>query len=247
MPKVNIYLPDDLAEAVKDADVPVSAVCQRALEHAVRRVTAVREITAGPLPAGLTDHPVVNFTRRAMTVLRSAQAAAQAEQAGQVHTGHLLAGLLADGRMAVHVLTALDITPRQVSADLASRGPDRGGALSSGDAAAAAEAVFSPEAAAALELAMTESSGLGNHYVGSEHLLLGLISEPHGVAGQVLRSLGADPRVTRRTVAAALAGWGAAVEARQDGGEQAGLAAAVRSELQPLLDRIDRLEHLVGS
>ena len=43
MPKINVYLPDELAQAVKEAGVPVSAVCQRALEQAVRRVTAIRE------------------------------------------------------------------------------------------------------------------------------------------------------------------------------------------------------------
>jgi post-segregation antitoxin (ccd killing protein) len=51
MPKINVYLPDDLAEAVRDAGVPVSAVCQRALEQAVRRVTAVRELCADSKPA----------------------------------------------------------------------------------------------------------------------------------------------------------------------------------------------------
>jgi post-segregation antitoxin (ccd killing protein) len=44
MPKINVYLPDELAEAVKAAGVPVSAVCQRALEEAVKRMTALREV-----------------------------------------------------------------------------------------------------------------------------------------------------------------------------------------------------------
>jgi ATP-dependent Clp protease ATP-binding subunit ClpA len=261
MPKVNVYLPEDLAEAVKDAGVPVSAVCQRALEQAVRRVTAIREIAAGALPAGRSDPPVVNFTKRAMTALQSAQAAAQAGGLARLHTEHLLAALLAGDNMAVRVLTALEITPQQISAGLV--GPesaDAGSAASpppDGDAIAAAEAGFSPEAATALELAATESSGLGNNYVGCEHLLLGLIDEPNGVAGRVLRSLGADMRVTRRTVAAALAGWSAGVAAHQEppaadaagrtpGGQPVHIAAVIQSELEPVLARIDRLERLVA-
>ena len=42
MPKINVYLPDELADAVRDAQVPVSAICQTALEHAVREVSALR-------------------------------------------------------------------------------------------------------------------------------------------------------------------------------------------------------------
>lgn len=261
MPKVNIYLPDGLAEAVKDAGVPVSAVCQRALEQAVRRVTAIREIAAAALPAGRSDPPVVNFTTRAMTVLRSAQAAAQAGGLAELRTEHVLTALLAEDNMAVRVLTALEITPQQISAELADREPAGTGPAASrppdGEAITAAEAGFSPQAATALELAATESSGLGNHYVGCEHLLLGLIGEPDGVAGRVLRSLGADMRVTRRTVAAALAGWSAGVAAHQErsagnaagltpGGEPGQIAAAIQSELEPVLARIERLERLAA-
>jgi post-segregation antitoxin (ccd killing protein) len=47
VPKINVYLPDELAEAVKEAGVPVSAVCQRALEQAVRRITSIRESAGG--------------------------------------------------------------------------------------------------------------------------------------------------------------------------------------------------------
>jgi ATP-dependent Clp protease ATP-binding subunit ClpC len=266
MPKVNIYLPDDLAEAVKDAGVPVSAVCQRALEHAVRRVTAIREIVAGvPDAVGTSDPPVVSLTKRAMTVLQSAQAAAQADGPAEMRTEHLLSALVAGDNMAVRVLTALEITPQQIRSDLASRERGRAESAASrspdGDASAAIKAGVGPQAATALELATTESSGLGNNYVGCEHLLLGLIGEPDGVAGHVLRSLGADLRVTRRTVAAALAGWGAGFVAHEQrtagqgaslppGGpaaQPAGqladqLSAAIKTELGPVLARIEQLE-----
>jgi ATP-dependent Clp protease ATP-binding subunit ClpA len=239
MPKINVYLPDDLAEAVRDAGVPVSAVCQRALEQAVRRVTAIREIAAGPAPG---DVPAVNFTKRAMSVLESARASASAGGLAEAGTGQLLRALIAQGGMAVEVLTALEITPLQILAALDKRAGSGGSPVGTG-----AEPVLSAQFLSALELAANESSGLGNGYVGSEHLLLGLIGEPDGVAGSVLRSLGADLRVTRRTVAAALAGWSAhaqrAAENTAAAAQSAGqLSAAIRAELEPVLARLDRLE-----
>jgi ATP-dependent Clp protease ATP-binding subunit ClpA len=242
MPKINVYLPDDLAEAVKDAGVPVSAVCQRALEQAVRRVTAIREVTAGPAQGNpLPDPPVVSFTKRAMSALESARTSAGGEGLAEFGTGHVLRALLEHGRMAVEVLKALEITPHQIRAALDKRAPsgtEPGGA--------GAEPVMSSQLATAIELAANESSGLGNGYVGSEHLLLGLIGEPDGVAGSVLRSLGADLRVTRRTVAAALAGWFAHQERAAENSVAATqaadqLSAAIRAELEPVLARLDRL------
>ncbi|TDB94418.1 hypothetical protein E1267_42800 [Nonomuraea longispora] len=92
-------------------------------------------------------------------------------------------------------------------------------------------------------------------YVGCEHLLLGLVAEPDGVAGQVLRGLGAEPRLARRAVVAALAGYvhlrgeaqqgTPAAQAGQTAGEsavQARLTAAIRQELQPFVQRLERLE-----
>jgi ATP-dependent Clp protease ATP-binding subunit ClpA len=241
MPKINVYLPDDLADAVKDAGVPVSAVCQRALEQAVRRVTALREITSGSATT-LPNPPVVSFTKRAMSALESARADAGTEGLAEFGTGHALRALLAHGRMAVDVLNALEITPHQIRAALDKRAPAGGGA-----GAADAQPAMSRELATVIELAANESSGLGNGYIGSEHLLLGLIGEPDGVAGSVLRSLGADLRVTRRTVAAALAGWYAHARLGADSSAAAmpaadQLSAAIRTELEPVLARIDRLE-----
>jgi ATP-dependent Clp protease ATP-binding subunit ClpA len=241
MPKINVYLPDDLAEAVKDAGVPVSAVCQRALEQAVRRVTSIR--------SGLTAaSSAVNFTRRAWSVVKSAQVSAGTEGLAEADTEHLLRALVVDGRMAINVLTALEITPHQILAALpSSGGPLSGGPLSGGPSSGGpSEPVMSRQLVTAIELAANESSGLGNHYVGSEHLLLGLIGEPEGAAGRVLRSLGADLRVTRRTVAAALAGWGAGFSAHEERAAQPvpseQLSLAIRAELEPLLARLDRLE-----
>ncbi|MGH3165800.1 MAG: Clp protease N-terminal domain-containing protein, partial [Trebonia sp.] len=266
MPKINVYLPDDLAEAVKDIDLPVSAICQRALEHAVRRVTAMREVTRGTLTAP-PDYG--GFTSRCLGMVESAVATARDAGLPGAGTEHLLAVIAADeSGMALRVLNALEITGQQVRSALDGRAdtaPDAGAGTDGGSgtgreagADAASRAPFGPYAATAMQLAAAESAGFGHNYIGSEHILLGLIGEPDGVAGGVLRSLGAELRGTRRMVTAALAGWaahtqhvtlaagppphqGAAPDRAQD--PDAALAAriadAVRTELTPVLSRIE--------
>jgi ATP-dependent Clp protease ATP-binding subunit ClpA len=255
MPKINVYLPDDLAEAVKEAGLPVSAVCQRALETAVRRVTAIRE-TALHGPDGTAAQGAFGqFTARARTAI--ALATREAAEAGrrEVDTGALLAGILAEGEnLAIRVLLAMDISPEQAGRDLAARREPLPDSAATGEERPSPR--FAAEAAAAVELAVTEAVGLGHNYVGCEHLLLGLAAEPEGLAGQVLRSLGAEPRLLRRAVTAALAGYvhlQARTAARAaDGPPSASgvareaLLAAVRQELKPLVERVDRLEARAG-
>lgn len=246
MPKVNIYLPDDLAEAVRDAGVPVSAICQRALEQAVRRITAIRETTLGQWRQDSPADRLTSFTARARQVLDLAVEQARTAQTPQVGTGHLLGALLAEGgNLALHVLRAIDIEPATLARDLAA------------EAAEPSESTddtrqFSVAAAGALELAVTEATSLGHNYVGCEHLLLGLVGEPEGTAGQLLRARGAEPRLTRRAVSAALAGYvhlraqGAPSPAAPPADAAQLLAHAVRQEVQPLIGRLARVEQHLG-
>jgi hypothetical protein len=74
--------------------------------------------------------------------------------------------------------------------------------------------------------------------VGCEHLVIALAAETNGAAGELLRSRGADGRSVRRAVAAALAGYAQAKAAATP----TGLRTAVRAELAPLIERIERLE-----
>ncbi|ASW55557.1 Clp protease N-terminal domain-containing protein [Plantactinospora sp. KBS50] len=285
MPKINVYLPDELAEAVKESGIPVSAICQRALEQAVRRVSAIREtVLAGRLD-DLTDADLAtrlpHFTDRAREVLRLGTAEARATGSDTIGTGHVLGGLLAEGgNLALRVLRAVEIDPGRLGHELARRpsteaartdqaagteqaapteqaaGTEQAAptAQSSGTAAAPAEGGatprFSAPAADALELAVSEAAALGHNYVGCEHLLLGLVAEPDGVGGHVLRAQGAELRLTRRAVAAALAGYvhlqARARAPQPEGDDMAALAAAVRQELQPLVSRIERLEVRIG-
>ena len=93
MPKINVYLPDDLADAVRDTGVPVSAICQRALEQAVRRITAIRRISLTDLSEADLVGQLSAFTARAVTVLTLARDSA----ASTVTTTDLLNGLLDEG------------------------------------------------------------------------------------------------------------------------------------------------------
>jgi ATP-dependent Clp protease ATP-binding subunit ClpA len=238
MPKINVYLPDDLAEAVKEAGVPVSAICQRALEQAVRRVTAIRETALGNLDeAGLAAR-LPHVTQRTRGVLLLAVEQARAAGSAAVGSGHLLGGVLAEGgNLALHVLRAIEIEPERVGQALAGQSL----AEPATETAAADGLRFSQAAANALELAVTEATALGHNYVGCEHLLLGLIAEPDGAAGQVLRSLGAELRLTRRAVSAALAGYVhlRAQTSPADAPKQA-------DALTQLMRRIERLEQRAG-
>nr|BFE79116.1 hypothetical protein GCM10020093_017170 [Planobispora longispora] len=119
MPKINVYLPDELAEAVKNVGVPVSAVCQRALEQAVRRITAIRQTALGELEAGDLGERLPHFTARARAVVKMAIDRAGADAAPNVGTGHLLTGMVAEGQnLALHVLRAIEIDPAQARRDV---------------------------------------------------------------------------------------------------------------------------------
>ncbi|GAB3135701.1 Clp protease N-terminal domain-containing protein [Microbispora hainanensis] len=256
MPKINVYLPDDLAEAVKEAALPVSAICQRALEQAVRRVSAIRESILGDFE--IDDPRLSHFTPRTRAVFRLALERARAENAAGIGTEHLLAAMLAEGQnLALHVLRAMEVEPALIERDLASRRPAAPTGLNeSGDEGTPKDGPsrFDAHAANALELAVTEAHALGHNYIGCEHLLLGLVAEPDGIGGQVLRERGAEPRLTRRAVVAALAGYVHLRAQAQDASASPGtsqnaaqaVAAVVRQEIAPLMRRIERLEQHAG-
>lgn len=237
MPKINVYLPDDLAEAVRESGLPVSAICQRSLEQAVRRMTTIREAVVTHLDREALADRLPSFTPRLVTVLALAADRAKAASAATVTSGDLLHGMLAEGgNLALQILTAMDIAPGSLTAPA---GREAGPGGSSPEALR-----FSLPAAVALELAVGEAIGFGHNYVGCEHLVIGLAAEPDGAAGDLLRSRGADARATRRAVGAAIAGYAHLRSATKP--SAAGLLTAVRAELAPLIERIERLESRLG-
>lgn len=234
MPKINVYLPDDLADHVRDIGLPVSAICQRALEQSVKRVTAIRavgDLTAADPTAGLTS-----FTQRAKDVFTLAISAASERGAAEVGTRDLLAGLVTEGgNLALHVLRTIEVDPAAVLTEVTGlpATPAGGPAVR-----------MSATAANALELTVLEALTLGHNYVGCEHLLLGLIAEPDGAAGQVLRGQGAEAKTARQVVTAALAGYVHLRSNQADAGQT--ITAAVGKALEPVLARLDRLEEQAG-
>ena len=231
MPKINVYLPDDLADSVKEVGLPVSAICQRALEQSVKRVSAIRAV--GDLTGTDPTAGLVSFTQRARDAVKLAITAARDRGAAEVGTRDLLLGMLTEGsNLALRVLAAIDVDPMRVLQELR-RLPS--------EAVEDGAARFSVTAANALELAVVDALALGHNYVGCEHLLLGLAAEPDGAAGEVLRGLGAEPKQVRHAVSAALAGY---VQLRANQGGD--VAAAVSKALEPVLRRLDKLEEKVG-
>jgi len=235
MPKINVYLPDDLAAAVRDAQVPVSAVCQNALERAVRDVTSLRA-TDQPPPEG---HPGLGtfgrFTPRARKAIALAEDAARDVPHNYVGTEHLLLGLIDEGgNLAIKVLEALDIELTDLRAELlASMGPPSD--------PVEGRVAFTPLAKQALEATAKEALGMLHNYIGCEHVLLGLIATQKGLASEVLRRMGVERLTTRREVITALSGF---VQAQQN----SALARPDTTDtLQQILQRLDTIEQRLAS
>jgi ATP-dependent Clp protease ATP-binding subunit ClpA len=229
MPKINVYLPDDLADAVRESGLPVSTICQRALEEAVRRITAIRQTALDGIDADQLAARLPSFTPRAVAVIAMSVDAARATAATNVGTGPLLRAMIEQrDNLAVRVLQAMEIDPAGLSWD------------DTDEPGGGPELRYSNPAASALEMTIGEATALGHNYVGCEHLLIGLAAEPDGIAGRVLRDAGADAKSVRRAVAAATGGY-AHLRAQTQSAPDL-LMAAVRQELRPLVERIEAIE-----
>lgn len=144
--------------------------------------------------------PDNRFTGRAEAALRLAQDSSATLGHGYVGSEHLLLGLLREGQgMAARVLSAAGLTEGDVTIAITKMvGVGVPGALPSQG--------LTPRCKHIIELAITEAGRLDHRYVGTEHLLLGLLRDSDGVAGRVLASTGKDPRRLYGEVMAALGG-----------------------------------------
>ena len=238
MPKVNVYLPDELAAAVKETQIPVSAVCQAALERAVRDVTAARNVEDVP-PYELPGVGMYGrFTPRARKVMSLAQDAARRAKHSHVGTEHVLMGILDEGgNVAVKVLADLDVEADDLRAELqASMAPS-----GKGKGKVEGHLPFTPLSKRALELTAKEALRLGHNYVGSEHLLLGLLATEEGVASKVLRRMGIELHTTRQAVVMALLSFVAPPV------KQASPSAPSQSTLDQILSRLDAIERRLSA
>ncbi|NLW48983.1 MAG: ATP-dependent Clp protease ATP-binding subunit [Firmicutes bacterium] len=140
------------------------------------------------------------FTERARKVIYLAQQEAARLGHNVVGTEHLLLGLIVEGDgVAAKALEILDISLDQIR-----QGVEK--IIGSGEPNPFGEIPFTPRAKRVLELAVDEGRHMGHNYVGTEHILLGLIREGEGVAAQVLKNLGADLDKVRKQVITLLGG-----------------------------------------
>src|SRR6266702_8158178 len=126
------------------------------------------------------------FTDRARRVVVLAQEEARMLNHNYIGTEHILLGLIHEGEgVAAKALESLGISLEAVRQQVEE-------IIGQGQQAPAGHIAFTPRAKKVMELARREASDLGHDYIGTEHLLLGLVREGEGVAAQVLVKLGAD-------------------------------------------------------
>ena len=140
------------------------------------------------------------FTERARQVVVLAQEEARALKHNYIGTEHILLGLLREHEgLAASVLNGLDITVERVRGQVVR-------AVGSGEEVTAGQIPFTPRAKKVLELALREALSLGHNYIGTEHILLGLLRENEGVAARILLDFDADSEKIRNEVMRALSG-----------------------------------------
>lgn len=189
------------------------------------------------------------FTDRARRAMALAQEEAQRHHSG-VGTEHLLLGLIQEGEgVAAKALEALGISLETVSQQIQeiigpAKPPPSG------------HSRFSPRARQVLKLSLREALQLGHHYIGTEHLLLGLMREGEGVAAQVLVKLGADLSGVRQQVIQLLQGYQGREEpeagrtAPRPGGArpgQPGTLATILRGVDSIDSRLSAMEQSVGA
>lgn len=175
------------------------------------------------------------FTERARKVVFYAQEEAQKFGEGYVSTEHLLLGLIRESdSVAARILEHKGISLNRIRAEVERQ-------LPRGDARPSQDMTLTPRAKRVIDLAYDEARNANNNYIGTEHLLLGLIREAEGLAGRVLSKLGAElqpmreimmrfqtppvsnnpaiPKVVQERIQLPAAGWGARCVLEKDDGE----------------------------
>ena len=141
------------------------------------------------------------FTDRARRVVVLAQEEARLLNHSYIGTEHILLGLIHEGEgVAAKALETLGISLEAVRAQVEE-------IIGQGGSSPSGHIPFTPRAKKVLELSLREALQLGHNYIGTEHILLGLIREGEGVAAQVLVKLGADLSRVRQQVIQLLSGY----------------------------------------
>ena len=164
------------------------------------------------------------FTDRARRVVVLAQEEARLLNHNYIGTEHILLGLIHEGEgVAAKALESLGISLEAVRNQVEE-------IIGQGGSSPSGHIPFTPRAKKVLELSLREALQLGHNYIGTEHILLGLIREGEGVAAQVLVKLGADLSRVRQQVIQLLSGYSGSGSGGESGasggsGEKAGATA----------------------
>jgi hypothetical protein len=233
--------PAEVAEVVRDLEL-------RERQHGLsagekRMLDKARHFREQP-PADQADWAARSMFERFTDRARRAVVVLAEEEAKRLNhnfvgTEHLLLGLIQDGNgVAIKALKSLGISPeaaRQQVDEIIGTGQQ---------APRAGRLPFTPRSKKALELSSEEAGLLGHNYVSTGHILLGLIRESDGVAGQVLVSLGADLTTARQQVAKLLHGYrGEDEPGTVPTGRRPGKAGRGRRKLlSEILGRLDSME-----
>ncbi|MEW6227075.1 MAG: ATP-dependent Clp protease ATP-binding subunit [Bacillota bacterium] len=188
------------------------------------------------------------LTERAQRVLQLSQEEARRLGHDVVGTEHLLLGLVGEGQgIAARALQNLGINLDNVREAVENM-------VGKGDPERVRMLTLTPRAKKVLELAMAEARQLGQGYIGTEHILLGLIREGEGIAAQVLGSLGADLEKVRKEVVSLLGeAPGPAGKGRRAGHKTPTLdqfgrdltALAEEGKLDPVIGRAKEIERVI--
>ena len=169
------------------------------------------------------------FTERARQVVVLAQEEARTLKHNYIGTEHILLGLLREEEgLAARVLEGLEITVEEVRAQVIR-------IVGSGEEVTSGQIPFTPRAKKVLELALREALSLGHNYIGTEHILLGLVRENEGVAARILADFDADSEKIRNEIIRMLSGPG---RRQQGGGAGSGQSGDKKSS--KLLDQFGR-------
>src|SRR5512132_217781 len=189
------------------------------------------------------------FTERVRKVMYLAREEAARLQHDYIGTEHLLLGVIREGEgIAATVLNNLGLDLDAIRQAVESMVASTGGTLTIG------EIPFTPRAKRVLELSVDEARQLGHNYVGTEHLLLGLIREGEGVAARVLLELGVDRKKVREETLKLLGGTPSASQPEREGKVETPAlnqfgrdltALAREGKLDPVIGRENEIERVI--
>ncbi|XP_064968076.1 chaperone protein ClpC1, chloroplastic [Musa acuminata AAA Group] len=204
----------------------------------------------GKASRGVAKAMFERFTEKAIKVIMLAQEEARRLGHNFVGTEQILLGLIGEGTgIAAKVLKSMGINLKDARVEVEK-------IIGRGSGFVAVEIPFTPRAKRVLELSLEEARQLGHNYIGSEHLLLGLLREGEGVAARVLESLGADPSNIRtqviRMVGETTEAVGAGVGGGSSGNKMPTLEEygtnltklAEEGKLDPVVGRQDQIERV---